>query len=159
MGQRPATNFKAPMVTEVYKTGTIFGPCNSVWAHGTIEGKNCHITIDTGSNISIVRPDMLPEGTPTSIQPESSCLRTVTGEKAPIRGKGELQLGIGALVIPHQMWVADITDECILGLDFLERHGCQVDLKQGVEKQKTIAMRNYTQPKCKIVRYGLWLNG
>lgn len=26
------------------------------------------------------------------------------------------------------MWVADIQDECILGLDFLERHGCVVDL-------------------------------
>jgi len=90
----------------------------------------------------------------------NSCLHTVTGEKAPIHGKSDLQVGIGTLVIPHQMWVADITapihgksdlqvgigtlviphqmwvaditDECILGLDFLERHGCQVDLKQGI---------------------------
>jgi len=29
------------------------------------------------------------------------------------------------------MWVADISDECILGLDFLESHGCQVNLKDG----------------------------
>ena len=36
------------------------------------------------------------------------------------------------IVIPHQMWVADTTDECVLGLDFLEHHGCQVDLKQGI---------------------------
>ena len=66
------------------------------------------------------------------IQPVNSCLRTVTGETAPIRGTAELRLGIGVLTIPHQMWVAEITDECILGLDFLERHGCQVDLKEGV---------------------------
>ena len=32
-------------------------------------------------------------------------------------------MGIGTLVIPHQR---------ILGLDFLEHHGCQVDLKQGI---------------------------
>ena len=121
--KRLATNFKAPIVTEVYKTGTIFGPCNSVWAHGTIQGKDCRITIDTGSNISIVRPDVLQRGTKTSIQPVSSCLRTVTGEKAPIHGKSDLQVGIGTLVIPHQR---------ILGLDFLEHHGCQVDLKQGI---------------------------
>ena len=56
----------------------------------------------------------------------------MTGETAPIRGKAELRLGIGVLTIPHQMWVAEITDECIWGLDFLEHHGCQVDLKEGV---------------------------
>ena len=30
------------------------------------------------------------------------------------------------------MWVADIQDECILGLDFLELHGCMVDLGDNV---------------------------
>ena len=30
------------------------------------------------------------------------------------------------------MWVADIQDECILGLDFLEFHGCVVDLGDSV---------------------------
>lgn len=59
----------------------------------------------------------------------SSCLCTVTGEKVPIHGKSDLQVEI---VIPHQMWVADITDKRILGMDFLEHHGCQVDLKQGI---------------------------
>ena len=30
------------------------------------------------------------------------------------------------------MWVAEIQDECILGLDFLELHGCMVDLGDNV---------------------------
>ena len=30
------------------------------------------------------------------------------------------------------MWVADITDECILGLDFLEKFDCQICLKDRV---------------------------
>ena len=34
--------------------------------------------------------------------------------------------------MPHEMWIADITDECILGLDFLEKHDCHVHLKEGV---------------------------
>ena len=53
----------------------------------------------------------------------------MTGEKAPIHGKGRLQLGIGSLVVPQELWVADIHDQCILGLDFLKSHGCQVNLK------------------------------
>ena len=39
---------------------------------------------------------------------------------------------MGGLTIPHKMWVTEITDECIMGLDFLGKHGCQVDLKENV---------------------------
>ena len=130
-GRKSAAVLKAP--TEVYKTGSLSSTCNGLVAEGNIEGSDCHITIDTGSNISIVRPDVLQRSSATtSIQPVNSCLKTLTGEEAPIRGKGQLNLQIGTYVTPHEIWVADITDECIVGLDFLERHGCQVDLKEGV---------------------------
>ena len=55
----------------------------------------------------------------------------MTGEHAPIHGRGQLQLGIGSLTVPQELWVADIHDECILGLDFLQTHNCQVNLKDG----------------------------
>ena len=87
--------------------------------------------MDTGSNISIVRPDILSGASRELVRPVNSCLRTVTGEQAPIHGRGQLQLGIGSLVVPQELWVADIHDECILGLDFLQAHGCQVNLKEG----------------------------
>ena len=87
--------------------------------------------MDTGSNISIVRPDILSGASQELVRPVNSCLRTVTGEQAPIHGRGQLQLGIGSLVVPQELWVADIHDECILGLDFLQAHGCQVNLKEG----------------------------
>ena len=66
-------------------------------------------------------------------------------------------MGIGTLVIPHQMWVADIADECILGLDFLERHGCQVDLKRGIlliaeEEVPLQQPRKDTEPSsCRVI--------
>ena len=59
-------------------------------------------------------------------------LQTVTGETAPIHGQGEFSISMGGLTIPHKMWVAEITDECILCLDFLGKHGCQVHPKQNV---------------------------
>ena len=85
--------------------------------------------MDTGSNISIVTPDVLQGVSRDVIRPVNSCLRTVTGERAPIHGKGQLQLRIGSRVIPQELWVADIYDECILGLDFLQVNGCQVNLR------------------------------
>ena len=96
---------------------------------GTINGASCEITVDTGSNISIVRPDILKDVSSDLLQPVHSYIRTVTGEQAPIHGKGQLQLGIGPLVIPQELWVADIQDQCILGLDFLYPNGCQVNLR------------------------------
>ena len=127
-GRNSAGTLKAP--EHIFKTGSLFGGGgDSLTVAGTINGKPCEITVDTGSNISIVRPDVLSGVNQELIQPVNSCLRTVTGERAPIHGKGQLQLGIGSLVVPQELWVADIHDECILGLDFLQSHDCQVNLK------------------------------
>lgn len=117
-------------VTSVYKTGSSFNSCDGLVVEGSIGGTQCRITIDTGSNISIIRPDVLQEG--VNILPVSSYLRTVTGATAPIRGRGDFSLQIGGLQTMHSVWVADIADQCILGLDFLESHGCQVDLGESV---------------------------
>ena len=97
-----------------------------------MEEHSCQFTIDTGSNISIIRPDILPEQQQQTIQPVSQSFRTVTGEKATILGKGDLRVRIGSQEAVHPMWIADIQGECILGLDFLELHGCGLDLRDNV---------------------------
>ena len=109
--------------------------------------------MDTGSNISIVRPDVLRGLGEGLLQPVRSCLRTVTGERAPIHGKGRLELGIGTMKLSQDMWVADISDECILGLDFLEPNRCQVNLKDGAliigEEEIPLERSNMTtEPAC-----------
>lgn len=53
------------------------------------------------------------EGGVHSVQPVNSCLLTITGETAPIHGKAKIDVAISS-----EMWIDDITDECILGLDF-----------------------------------------
>ena len=63
------------------------------------------------------------------LQPVHSYIQTVTGEQAPIHRKAQFQLGIGPLVLPQKLWVADIQDQCILGLEFLYPNGCQVNLR------------------------------
>ena len=79
-----------------------------------------------------MRPDILGGADQDLIEPVNSCLRTVTGERAPIHGKGQLQLGInGSPLVPQELWVADIHDDSILGLDFLQSHNCLVNLKDG----------------------------
>lgn len=89
--------------------------------------------MDTGSNISIVHPKILRRSsTRAAIRPVESQLRAVTGATAPILGRRTVQLIVGTFQTKQEMWVAEIADECILGLDFLQLHNCQVNLKEGV---------------------------
>ena len=116
MGQSSAEVSQAPI--EIFKTGSIYAGGSSHIVSGTVNGAAYENTVDTGSNISIVRPDILSGEDQNLIEPVSSCLRTVTGERAPIHGKGQLQLGIRSQLAPQELWVADIHDDYILGLDF-----------------------------------------
>ena len=89
------------------------------------------MTVDTGSDISIVREDVLSEETWKQIQPVQGWLRQQL-ERENHSGESQLQVGIGSRELLETLWVAGIHDQCILGLDFLQSHNCQVNLKDGV---------------------------
>ena len=109
MGQSSATFTQAPtenFKTENFKIGALHGSKN-LFVAGSVEEHPCRITIDTGSNISIIRPDILSEQEQqTHIHPVSQSIQTVTGEKVPIQGKGNLHIRIGTQEAVHPMWIA-----------------------------------------------------
>ena len=51
------------------------------------------------------------------ILPTETFLRTVTGETAPVRGM--LNITVANSKTEHDVWIADIVDEGIIGLDYL----------------------------------------
>ena len=80
-----------PSHQSVFKTGIDLSSSNGLIAAGRIGDHECQITIDTGSNVSIIRPDILERLRNTlPVQPVESSLRTVTGATAPIQGRGKL---------------------------------------------------------------------
>ena len=89
---------------------------------GLVNNQQRRIIIDTGSNVSIVRPDVV--GETVSMVQAHSYLRTVSGERAPIHGTMMLDITIGSKTFHQKVWVADVVDECLLGLDFLVSHEC-----------------------------------
>ena len=118
---------------DVFKTGSIFCNDDSLLVAGTLDNIPVDMTVDTGSNISIVRPDVLSRSSSRCVQSiPGSSIRTVTGEQAPIVGKVLLQIRIGSCSLAHEFWVADIQDRCILGLDYLRTNDCQVNLREQV---------------------------
>ncbi|KAJ8401943.1 hypothetical protein AAFF_G00375240 [Aldrovandia affinis] len=105
------------------------GDGDSCYVPVTIEGVPCSALVDTGSTVTLVRPDVVPGGTP--VEPTAVQLRTVTGELAPLVGKSILTVTVGGRAVRHPVWIAAVQEPCILGLDFLKATGCQLDLKRG----------------------------
>ena len=150
-GQSLARETDTP--SKVYKTGSGLGPSYGLVTPGSVGGNSCILTVDTGSNISIVHPEILQRSSiRATIQPIESQLRTVTRETAPILGRTSVQLTVGSFQAEQEMWVAEIADECILGLDFLQQHDCRVNLKEGVlhigTEQVPLEQPRVTKPTC-----------
>ena len=111
----------------------IRGFTESLVISGNIEGASCDMVIDTGSKITIVRPDVLQrvsKDADIEVHPVNCLLWTVTGETTPVRCRGKLTLQLGNFKAVHDVWVADIENECILGLDFLISNDCVVDVQE-----------------------------
>ena len=48
-------------------------------------------------------------------------ITTVTGERADLNGRKVVRVRINQVTTHHQFWLANIQDECILGLDLMEK--------------------------------------
>ena len=82
---------------------------------GRLGTKNCKFVIDTGASCSIVKPCLVKDRVIQS--GKHIRLKTATGELVPVVGKIETRLELGNRVFQHQFLVADIDEECLLGLD------------------------------------------
>lgn len=61
-------------------------------------------------------------------------LSTATGQRIPVRGEMKITVKLGERVYRHNVIVADILDDCIIGLDFLQNYQCNIDMKYGTLK-------------------------
>ncbi|GFU92310.1 retrovirus-related Pol polyprotein from transposon 412 [Trichonephila clavipes] len=87
--------------------------------------------IDTGANVSIIRNDLAQKLKEKLIwTPPRVVLQTVTGEKIDIHGKLKVNIKFGDTTYQHAVYVADIADPFILGLDFLKEHGFTLDFNK-----------------------------
>ena len=92
---------------------------------GFVDGQPCQMTIDTGAEGTFVRPEWvaarhLPEA--------KQQLCGVTGHCTSLKGPVEVRIGVGSSELLLPVYVADVEDSCLLGLDYLTRVGACVDL-------------------------------
>ncbi|GFV20481.1 retrovirus-related Pol polyprotein from transposon 412 [Trichonephila clavipes] len=91
---------------------------------GHVNELPCNMIIDTGANVSkkIKKEKLI--WTPPRV------VLTVTGEKIDIHGKLKVKIQFGDTTYQHAVYVADIADPFILGLDFLKEHGFTLDFNK-----------------------------
>jgi hypothetical protein len=85
------------------------------------------VTIDTGANVTVSRPD-ITAGWPERKTNQRFTLQTVSGEALPIIKEVFLTLTLGQRPLKIWVFVADITNEFILGLDILRAYDATVDI-------------------------------
>ncbi|GFS99683.1 retrovirus-related Pol polyprotein from transposon 17.6 [Nephila pilipes] len=86
--------------------------------------------VDTGANVTIMREDIAQQRNEKIIwTPPCVTLQTVTGDKIPIIGKMNIKITFGNNAYSYTVYVAKITDNFILGLDFLEKYDFILDFK------------------------------
>ncbi|GFX32013.1 retrovirus-related Pol polyprotein from transposon 412 [Trichonephila clavipes] len=92
----------------------------------------CQIsTKSTGANVSIIRNDLAQKVTrETYLDPAPRGATDRDGEKIDIHGKLKVNIKFGDTTYQHAVYVADIADPFILGLDFLKEHGFTLDFNK-----------------------------
>ncbi|GFW77905.1 retrovirus-related Pol polyprotein from transposon 412 [Trichonephila clavipes] len=104
---------------------------NGIFIMGHVNELPCNMIIDTGANVSIIRNDLAQKLKEKLIwTPPRVVLQTVTGEKIDIHGKLRVKIKFGDATYQHAVYVADIADPFILGLDFLKEHGFTLDFNK-----------------------------
>jgi len=93
--------------------------------------------IDTRANVTLIRIDLAEKVSRYLIYVAPAVsLKTVTGDQVAVHGKLDIVIQVGSRGFQHRVYVADITDSCILGLDFLRKNNFTLDLDKNEVRAK-----------------------
>ncbi|KAJ3641514.1 hypothetical protein Zmor_028019 [Zophobas morio] len=110
---------------------SIAGSVDSPTISGKINGRESKIIIDTGAEVSLARRSRLQNCQIKSVYTATN-VKTVTGETTPVLGTAVVNVELGRLRIKHEVLVAEIADDFILGMDLISRYGLMIDPEQKI---------------------------
>ena len=90
--------------------------------------------IDTGANITIIKPSVyerIRESLRPLLEDQNQSMVLADGRPLPFMGRGRFKMHIGPTIIEHDIWIANIEVDGILGLDFMRRHDCELKIIEG----------------------------
>ena len=104
---------------------------DGIYVPGTVEGVNVIFTADTGACKTVLSKKIF-HSIPFQKRPKlrkTSPLTGASGENVKLLGKANFKIKLGSLEICTDLVVADIEDECLLGIDILQgKQGGSADI-------------------------------
>ena len=110
------------------------GSSAAVYAPGSVNGLSVEVLVDTGSAVTLVHKRLMDRiGLEAGLEGVAERVVSANGQPLGILGKVHLTLGLAGIKELHPVLVADdLTQECLIGVDFLARHRFQIDFAAGV---------------------------
>ena len=125
VGKLSVDKSTSPPVAKIRSSGSP----DSIQIVGTLNGRRTSFVLDSGANRTLIRANLLPD---VSLPQVPGGLSDVTGRRSPLYGPTEVFLEIGSERIQQTVFVADnLSDDVILGLDFLKQNNCILDFERG----------------------------
>lgn len=85
--------------------------------------------MDSGANVTIVNPSVLNRINGLKHTPIE---QVETSSFLPFLGRGHFSICLGGKEVSHDVWVAEVELDGIIGMDFINNHNnCQLTLGQG----------------------------
>lgn len=98
-----------------------------------VHNEDIAMLVDTGANVTLLKnncqsvKDLMQT---SDIRPVNTSLVTATGESTLFHGQTNVTLSIRSKCYDHNVLVAIISNDGILGLDFQVKHACNVNLAE-----------------------------
>ncbi|UYV77521.1 K02A2.6-like, partial [Cordylochernes scorpioides] len=122
---------------KIIRVSSLQGGSNELATEGLVNGLPCRMVIDSGANVTLLRVDLAQRMESISRRIPASnelVLQTATGEQAKVYGQVVLKFQIGNNLFSHLGYLADIKDDCLIGLDVLRKFGFSIDFQENVLK-------------------------
>ena len=132
---------------------SVSGNCGLVII-GEINCQPLKFFIDTGAGVTLISKGIfqqMSQGVEGSLQEVPFDVCGAGGSQLEVLGKDIMEITIGPLEVLHEVIVADIEADGILGIDFLSTHKCKVDLAGQhltIHGMEVALWREGSQPQC-----------
>ena len=122
---------KGKLKSVTFVGGTSIDTRSAPCIRGLIEHCSVSMLVDTGSAVTIIRADIwekVSKCTVSTLAPTTQAVVAANGKGLQLDGQVVLNIHVGGLHVDQLFLVArDLTQECLLGADFLCANGCAID--------------------------------
>ena len=119
-----------PVAEKTSRVGELLVREDALFVTGEVRGIGIEWLLDTGCSLSLISAevyDSIPEEIRPELEENDVVMKTADGSLLPDLGKIHLCVKVDRREFVHQFVVAKLTNEGILGTDFLRIHGGNID--------------------------------